>query len=149
MLIEKVLLPAAAMTLGSIFSRVMCVHGGKFASWIQEQSEDPQQIIEKASEQYAWNYAKRHGVLKVLGMREPVSLESVYTPVQFLDRDSLSRFDSIEELEKAFRVQGERSFQRKQSRQQDGLKVANEKQYLMVLGGPGAGKSTFLRKMGL
>ncbi|WP_233744053.1 NACHT domain-containing protein [Leptodesmis sichuanensis] len=149
MLIEKVLLPAAAMTLGSIFSRVMCDHGGKFASWVQEQSEDPQHIIEKASEQYAWNYAKRHGVLKVLGMREPVSLESVYTPVQFLDRDSLSRFDSIEELEKAFREQGERSFQRKQSRQQDGLKVANEKQYLMVLGGPGAGKSTFLRKMGL
>ena len=28
-------------------------------------------------------------------------------------------------------------------------RLANNKQYLMVLGGPGVGKSTFLRKVGL
>lgn len=149
MLIERILVPAAAITLASIVSRVVCDGGGKFFGWVKEQNEDPEQIINKASEQYAWNYAKRHGVLKVLGMREPVPLEAVYTAVQFLDRDSISRFESIEDLEKAFRDQSERSFQRKHSKKQDGLKVANEKQYLMVLGGPGAGKSTFLRKMGL
>ncbi|MYG08789.1 NACHT domain-containing protein, partial [Candidatus Poribacteria bacterium] len=32
---------------------------------------------------------------------------------------------------------------------QDGTQVANDKQYLMLLGGPGIGKSTFLRKVGL
>lgn len=149
MLIERILIPAAAITLASIVTRVVCDGGGKFFGWVKEQNEDPEQIINKASEQYAWNYAKRHGVLKVLGMREPVPLEAVYTAVQFLDRDGISRFESIEDLEKAFRSQTERSFQRKNSKKQDGLKVGNEKQYLMVLGGPGAGKSTFLRKMGL
>jgi len=149
MFIERILVPAAAITLASIVTRVVCDGGGKFFGWVKEQNEDPEQIIQKASEQYAWNYAKRHGVLKVLGMREPVPLEAVYTAVQFLDRDGISRFESIEDLEKAFREQSERSFQRKNSKKQDGLKVANEKQYLMVLGGPGAGKSTFLRKMGL
>ncbi|MDX2232142.1 MAG: NACHT domain-containing protein [Leptolyngbyaceae cyanobacterium bins.349] len=149
MFIERILVPAAAITLASIVTRVVCDGGGKFFSWVKEQNEDPEQIIQKAAEQYAWNYAKRHGVLKVLGMREPVPLEAVYTAVQFLDRDGISRFESIEDLEKAFRAQPERSFQRKNSKKQDGLKVANEKQYLMVLGGPGAGKSTFLRKMGL
>ncbi len=34
-------------------------------------------------------------------------------------------------------------------RKYSGLSIANQKQYLMVLGGPGAGKSTFLRKVGL
>lgn len=149
MLIERILVPAAAITLASIVSRVVCDGGGKFLSWVKEQNDDPEQVINKASEQYAWNYAKRHGMLKVLGMREPVPLEAVYTAVQFLDRDGISRFESIEDLEKAFREQTERSFQRKNSKKQDGLKVGNEKQYLMVLGGPGAGKSTFLRKMGL
>ena len=31
----------------------------------------------------------------------------------------------------------------------DGTQVANNKQYLVLLGGPGVGKSTFLRKVGL
>ncbi len=147
-LIEKVLIPAATLTLASICSRVLCDHGGKFASWVKARDEDPEQIINRACEQYAQNYAKRHGILKVLGMREPVPLEMVYTAVQFLDRANLSQFESIEDLEKAFRKESERTFQRK-TKKQEGLKVANEKQYLMVLGGPGAGKSTFLRKMGL
>lgn len=149
MLIERLLVPAAAITLASIVTRVVCDGGGKFFSWVQAQHEDPERLIQQAAESYAWNYAKRHGVLKVLGMREPVSLESVYTAVQFLDRDGISRFESIEDLERDFREQPERSFQKKNSKKQDGLKVANDKQYLMVLGGPGAGKSTFLRKMGL
>ena len=145
---EQMFISAAAMTIGSICSRVLCEGGTRFASWVEAQSDDAAQIIQKASEQYAWNYAKRHGMMKVLGMREPVPLESVYTAVQFLDRESISRFDSIEDLEKAFREQPDRCFQKK-AKKIDGLRVANDKQYLMVLGGPGAGKSTFLRKMGL
>ena len=35
-------------------------------------------LISAASEKYAVNYIQRHGILKVLGMKEPVSLESVY-----------------------------------------------------------------------
>ncbi|MGA7935895.1 MAG: NACHT domain-containing protein [Kovacikia sp.] len=149
MFIERIIIPAATLTLASIFSRVVCDGGGKFFNWVREKDEEPEQLIAKASEQYVQNYAARHGILKVLGMREPVPLESVYTAVQFLDRIGISQFESIEELEKAFRQQPDRSFQPKNSKKQDGLKVTNEKQFLMVLGGPGAGKSTFLRKMGL
>ena len=110
---EQMFISAAAMTIGSICSRVLCEGGTRFASWVEAQSDDAAQIIQKASEQYAWNYAKRHGMMKVLGMREPVPLESVYTAVQFLDRESISRFDSIEDLEKAFREQPDRCFQKK------------------------------------
>jgi NACHT domain len=149
MLIERFLFPAASMTLATIMSRILCDQGGKFFNWVNEQAENPQRLIEQASETYAQNYANRHGMMKVLGMREPVPLESVYTAVQFLDRDGISQFESLAELEKNFREQRDRSFQGKHVKKRSGLKVANDKQYLMVLGGPGAGKSTFLRKMGL
>lgn len=101
-----------------------------------------------ASKKYIQNYTERHGSLKVLGMREPVSLDSVYTTVQMLDRENRS-FASVEELEQAFRKAPVRRFLSDKKFKKDGLAIASEKQYLMVLGSPGSGKSTFLRKMGL
>jgi hypothetical protein len=105
--------------------------------------------IFKFSNKYAQNYAERHGILKVLGMREPVKLESVYTAVQFLNDDAIRDFVSIQDLEEVYRQGKGRKFDSQDSQKQLGIEVANKKQYLMVLGGPGAGKSTFLRKMGL
>ena len=111
--------------------------------------EGTREIIFAASKQYVQNYEERHGILKVLGMREPVKLESVYTAVQFLGNDAIRSFESIENLEKVYRQAKSRGFQSHDGKKQAGIKVANDKQYLMVLGGPGAGKSTFVRKMGL
>ncbi|WP_138500673.1 NACHT domain-containing protein [Nostoc sp. PA-18-2419] len=111
--------------------------------------EKTKKLIFAASNQYEKNYEERHGILKVLGMREPVKLESVYTAVQFLNDDTIQSFESIENLEKVYRQAKSRRFQSQDAPKQAGIKVANDKQYLMVLGGPGAGKSTFIRKMGL
>ena len=55
---------------------------GLFGKTLDEKAK---QAIFAASQQYGQNYVERHGILKVLGMREPVQLESVYTAVQFLD----------------------------------------------------------------
>jgi predicted NACHT family NTPase len=88
-------------------------------------------------------------MLKALGMREAVRLESVYTAVQFLDEQEIRIFESIQNLEEAYRQANKRNFQQQDCKKQEGLKIANDKQYLMVLGQPGAGKSTFLRKIGL
>lgn len=116
--------------------------------WNWDISKELQQKLFNASSKYIQNYAERHGSLKVLGMREPVSLESVYTTVQVLDRENRS-FASVEEMEKWFRKpQAHRLWFAEDSRK-EGLAIANEKQYLMVLGAPGCGKSTFLRKMGI
>ena len=119
---------------------------GLFGKTLDEKAK---QAIFAASKQYGHNYVERHGILKVLGMREPVQLETVYTAVQFLDDSGIRSFESVETLEAVYREAPRRSFQPKDCKKQDGLKVANNKQYLMVLGGPGAGKSTFLRRMGL
>jgi len=124
--------------------------GGKFLGLIRKKlDEETKQLIYTASGEYGKRYFKRHGILKVLGMREAVGLESVYTAVQFLDEQQIRSFESIQNLEEAYRQAKKRSFQKQDCQKQEGLKIANQKQYLMVLGQPGAGKSTFLRKIGL
>jgi predicted NACHT family NTPase len=112
-------------------------------------NETIRQQIFDATQKYVENYAERHGILKVLGMREPVKLETVYTGVQFLGQEGIFQYNSLETLEASYRKTQRRQFQSEKCEKQDGLNVANQQQFLMVLGQPGAGKSTFLRRMGL
>ena len=124
--------------------------GGKVFGLISKQlDEQTRHLIHSASGEYSKRYLKRHGILKALGMREAVRLDSVYTDVQFLDEQEIRSFESIQNLEESYRKANQRSFQPQNCQKAEGLKIANDKQYLMVLGQPGAGKSTFLRKMGL
>jgi predicted NACHT family NTPase len=141
---------AIALEISKIVIKSVWEGGGKAAAWMSGGLNDAKKtLIFRAGEKYVENYKARHGILKVLGMREPVALESVYAAVQFLDDRALQQFESVQALEETYRLAAGRSFQGKDCPKQEGLKVANEKQYLMVLGGPGAGKSTFLRRMGL
>ncbi|MEM1310453.1 MAG: NACHT domain-containing protein, partial [Cyanobacteria bacterium P01_H01_bin.153] len=71
------------------------------------------------------------------------------TAVKLLDDQSIRYFVGLDDLEETYRAKGRRSFGRGEGERQDGMVVANAEQYLMVLGGPGIGKSTFLRKIGL
>lgn len=105
--------------------------------------------LEPVAKQYAANFYKRHGTLKVLSMPEPISLDSVYVAVQVLNPEHLRFFETIDGLEDLFRQSRDRNFQKKDCEKLPGLTVARNKPYLMVLGAPGGGKSTFLRKVGL
>ena len=107
--------------------------------------------IENASHKYDKSFRERHGQLKVFcaGMREPILLDNVYVAVQFLNQHTASRYNSPEDVEQAFRERDRRPSDSTSDERQDGTQVANNKQYLVLLGGPGVGKSTFLRKVGL
>jgi predicted NACHT family NTPase len=114
--------------------------------------ERVRRLISMASGHYVQSYKERHGTLKILGMLEPVSLENVYTNVQVLDKSTLQSFASIETLEWDYKNSEQRELLFhlfKDSPKRPGLEFANQKQYLMVLGEPGVGKTTFLRKIGL
>ena len=106
--------------------------------------------IANACHRYDKNYKERHGQLKVfcVGMREPTPLDDVYVDVQFLDHRTGLKYGSPEDIEQAFRERGKIRSLSSPDERQDGTQVANNKQYLMLLGGPGVGKSTFLRKVG-
>jgi hypothetical protein len=107
--------------------------------------------LRKAMVDYVRRYIDRHGTLKVACVRMdyPVRLDEIYTAVQLLDRSALRYFESEDALQTQYRKSGKRGFNVTQAAKKPGLQVANEQQYLMVLGGPGVGKSTFLRKVGL
>ena len=135
-----------ATTAGKTGINLLGKAGGAIWDGAGKLSQQAWDSLRPISQKYVENYTDRHGILKVLGMRKPVSLDEVYTAVQFLNPEAIRSFESIEALEGAFRERGRQS---KDAKKLSGIGVANDEQYLMVLGGPGAGKSTFLRKVGL
>ena len=68
--------------------------------------------------------------------------------MKLLDDESMRYFRTEQDLEEAYRQAACRSFQLGGDKRRDGLAIAQQKPFLMVLGGPGIGKSTFLRKLG-
>jgi hypothetical protein len=105
--------------------------------------------LDRACEKYIDNYRHRYGKISVLGMPKPAELENIYTNVQIIEGRNLWRYQSQEDEEEAYRNSGKRSFQSDQDKKQDGIGISNKHQYLMVLGQPDAGKSTFFKKIGL
>jgi NACHT domain len=106
-------------------------------------------LICSAFETYVENYKNCNSLLRVLGMFKPVELESVYTDVRLLNDTEISQTKFFREMETAYRENRRWPFQNSLIHQQNGLEIINQEQLLMVLGSPGAGKSTFLRRIGL
>lgn len=121
----------------------------KLLGWSDSSSEErTKKLINQASQQYTAKYYKEYGTLKVLGMKQPVSLESIYTNVRLLPKSEVFCVKNVEELEKIYR-NNNRQFYSNDSQTRKGLDLANQEQYLMVVGAPGAGKSTLLKKIAL
>jgi tetratricopeptide (TPR) repeat protein len=106
-------------------------------------TQKDKELLVSIAHKYIKNYTDRHGQLKVLGMGRSVGLDSIYTQVNFVP-EFVQPFQTASAQEAAFR---NRDLSEKDHRL--GMEVANNEQYLMVLGAPGMGKTTFLRKVGL
>ena len=119
----------------------------EISGWIKKRY----QRSKNTSHDYEKSYREYHGQLEVscVEMEAPILLDDVYVAVQFLDEKSMSKYGTLENIESAFREESKSDSGSSSGERQDGMRVANDEQYLMVLGGPGVGKSTFLRKVGL
>ncbi|MGK7942419.1 MAG: NACHT domain-containing NTPase [Crocosphaera sp.] len=148
--LETIIIDAAAKSMSGVVIKTAWDQGGKILSLFRKGlNENTQKLIYHASRQYIENYSNRNGILKVLGMRQPVKLDDIYTMVRFLPKDEIRNFADPSSLEKNYRSSNQRKYRSEKGDTKSGIIVANEQQYLMVIGEPGAGKSTFLRKMGL
>ncbi|MEM6254998.1 MAG: NACHT domain-containing protein [Cyanobacteria bacterium P01_D01_bin.156] len=97
---------------------------------------------------YVNKFRERHGNLKILGMSKPVSLESVYVPLQLVENSELNQPMSMDDMEKACRTRREPELATT-APQKTIVDIANETPCLSIIGPPGAGKTTLMRKIGL
>lgn len=106
--------------------------------------------VRRAMNQYVERYLARHGQVNVLGMGSPVPLFQIYTDINIVSPDFLRTMSSVDEMELAFASRGSRGFgQHASETRSAAIDSINSFQLLNVLGQPGAGKSTFLKRVGL
>lgn len=141
---------AETQTLANLIIDVLgSRRGGLFGLLKKRPNQQTRQAILSATQTYVNKFRERHGRLKILGMSKPVSLDSVYVPLPLLDDSALPKPMSMDDMEQARRTRRESGVYAKADYQKTAIDIANEIQYLSIIGPPGAGKTTLLRKMGL
>lgn len=93
-------------------------------------------------------------MIKSLGMSRPVALDLCYTPITVFDAVTHHYFESVNRLESLYQQRDGRSQrrlfdQRDPNERLEGLYVANQEPFLMILGRPGMGKTTLLKRLGM
>jgi predicted NACHT family NTPase len=90
-------------------------------------------------------------MMRVLDMEQPITIDSIYTSVNILDRISRNLRLSIDELIDGCDPQDfDRSILRRiRGERIPAIEAVNRHDKLMVLGGPGVGKTTFLKWLAL
>jgi hypothetical protein len=95
-----------------------------------------------AAEKYREKIIKLYGMMQIMGMPEPVPLDDIFTDAYMLDRPTaFGRFD-IEQLKQ---LSADPASSPPPAERINGLRLVVEKGNLFILGGPGAGKTTFLK----
>jgi NACHT domain len=110
--------------------------------WFKSKSEE-HDFFGRAARKYAAKVEERYNSMRIFGMNEPIPLRNIYTRVSILGRITARHQATIEDLERFF----DRDFRNFGYIQEtkEGFQVINELNKVIVLGKPGAGKTTFLK----
>jgi hypothetical protein len=101
---------------------------------------------DEAAQKYHKRIKDQYSTMRVLGNPKPISLENIFSEVYVFDKlTAQQRFD-IEQLQRKATVPGTLP---PPGNRKNALRVAIEKEFLFVLGKPGAGKTTFLKYLSL
>ena len=106
-------------------------------------------LVSKARKCGCRDIEKRCGWMKVLDMTQPIGLGAIYTDVNILEKVvGKTRREIAELIQQCGSDDFERAFLGDvRERRVDAIETVAEKKQLMILGRPGAGKTTFMKRM--
>lgn len=107
------------------------------------------ELVREVREKVRADIQRRCGEMRVLDMTRPIDLGTIYTDVNILqDISRLRRLDLAELLKNCSVEEFDRlGFAHVTRERRSGLEVVEEFDKLMLLGKPGAGKTTFLKRL--
>ena len=120
----------------------------------QENSIDIDNLVQEVRAKIKPLIQERCGTMRVLDMTQPIGLNEIYTSVNILENITGMQRLTIEELEKLSQQYTQEDFDRFgleaiKIERVPGLQVVQKYSKLMILGKPGAGKTTFLKYLAI
>jgi predicted NACHT family NTPase len=115
------------------------------------QDVDLDELVRDVRDKVSASIQKRCGTMRVLDMEQPITIDSIYTSVNILEKISRNQRRSIDELLDGCGVENFDRFTLGTVRQKriPALEAVERHDKLMILGKPGAGKTTFLKWLAL
>ncbi len=108
-------------------------------------------VVTQLREHVAPQIKKRCGVMRVLDMTQPINSTAIYTDVNILERVTSKTRADLDRLMQGMDAENFDRFCLGEVRQKrvPGLKALYDHRLLMILGKPGAGKTTFLKRLAM
>jgi predicted NACHT family NTPase len=118
---------------------------------LPSQTQDIEALVATVRAQVRGDIQARCGTMRVLDMEQPIGLGDIYTSVNILEKISGRRRLELEELLQDCDPENFDRFLLGQVRHQrvPGLKAVERYDQLMILGKPGAGKTTFMKRLAI
>ncbi len=116
-----------------------------------EPETDIDALVQTVRAQVHGDIQARCGTMRVLDMEQPIGLGDIYTSVNILEKLSGSRRLGLDELLKDCDLENFDRFLLGQMRHErvPGLEAVERYNQLMILGKPGAGKTTFMKRLAI
>jgi hypothetical protein len=111
--------------------------------WFKSQNEE-HDFFGTAARKYAERMEGRYDTMRIFGMNEPVPLRTIYTRVNVLGQITARHQAPIQDLQ-SFLNRDTRKLRPEDHTTREGIEVIDEIRKVIVLGKPGAGKTTFLK----
>jgi predicted NACHT family NTPase len=108
-------------------------------------------LVQEVRNKVSSNIQKCCGTMRVLDMEQPITIDSIYTSVNILEKISRNQRLSIDELLEGCDLENfdRHRLGRVEQKRIPGLKAVERHNKLLILGKPGAGKTTFLKWLAL